>query len=268
MHDLRPDLRELKGVRLLGVAIHDLPAQSLVDIIADVILHHKKAIISNVNIYAMNIAYEQSRFSNFLNNSDIVFCDGFGVMLGARIRGMRIQHRYTPPDWIPLLAEKCVQHDLSFFFLGSRPGIAEQAAEKLCEKYPALRIAGTHHGYFDHSNGSEENESVLHKINASRPNILVLGFGMPVQEYWLEENWDKIDANVAIPAGALFDYLSGRVYRAPRWITDHGFEWLARLIVEPRRLWKRYVIGNPLFLLRVILERLGLLSFEKETIKR
>jgi N-acetylglucosaminyldiphosphoundecaprenol N-acetyl-beta-D-mannosaminyltransferase len=80
---------------------------------------------------------------------------------------------------------------------------------------------------------------------------------MPLQEKWLLENWTALNVNVALPIGAAFDYLAGRTYRAPRWMTDHGFEWLGRLIVEPERLWRRYLIGNPLFIWRVVAERLG-----------
>jgi N-acetylglucosaminyldiphosphoundecaprenol N-acetyl-beta-D-mannosaminyltransferase len=140
--------------------------------------------------------------------------------------------------------------------------VAEKAATRLKERFPDLDIAGAHHGYFDKTAGSLKNEAVIQEINAVRPNILIVGFGMPLQERWLMENWNCIEANVAIVAGAVFDYVSGELHRGPRWLTDHGLEWLARLIIEPRRLWRRYLIGNPLFLARVIKQRLGLLRFE------
>ncbi len=100
----------------------------------------------------------------------------------------------------------------------------------------------------------------LGRTNAVKPNIIIVGFGMQPQERWLMENWDRIEINVALTGGAVFDYVSGELRRAPRWMTDHSLEWLAWLIIEPRRLWKRYLIGNPLFLWRVLKQRLGLLS--------
>jgi N-acetylglucosaminyldiphosphoundecaprenol N-acetyl-beta-D-mannosaminyltransferase len=100
-----------------------------------------------------------------------------------------------------------------------------------------------------------ENESVIAIINRLRPNILIVGFGMPLQERWLMENWDRIHANIGLTGGAVFDYISGNVPRAPRWMTDHGFEWLGRLLVEPSRLWRRYLIGNPLFIWRIMKQR-------------
>jgi N-acetylglucosaminyldiphosphoundecaprenol N-acetyl-beta-D-mannosaminyltransferase len=141
--------------------------------------------------------------------------------------------------------------------LRARPGVAEKAARRLEYRFPKLRIAGAEHGYFERTLGSPENEAIIKKINAARPDVLLLGFGMPVQEFWLAENWEKVDANVALTGGAVFDYVSGELRRGPRFLTDHGLESVARLMVEPRRLWRRYVIGNPLFLLRVLKQRLG-----------
>jgi N-acetylglucosaminyldiphosphoundecaprenol N-acetyl-beta-D-mannosaminyltransferase len=146
----------------------------------------------------------------------------------------------------------------TLYFLGARPaGVGEEAARRLTERFPALKIAGVHHGYFDHAAGSPENESVIEEINAAKPQILVVGFGMPRQERWLMDNWDRVDANVALAGGAVFDYFSGRLRRGPRLLTDNGFEWLARPLVEPARLWRRYLLGSPLFLLRVLRQRLS-----------
>jgi N-acetylglucosaminyldiphosphoundecaprenol N-acetyl-beta-D-mannosaminyltransferase len=103
---------------------------------------------------------------------------------------------------------------------------------------------------------------VLQAINATSPDILLVGLGMPIQERWLMENWGFVKAKVALPVGALFDYLAGEIPRAPHWMTDHGLEWLGRLIVEPRRLWRRYLLGNPRFLWLVLKQRLGLLRVE------
>jgi N-acetylglucosaminyldiphosphoundecaprenol N-acetyl-beta-D-mannosaminyltransferase len=194
----------------------------------------------------------------------LVFCDGAGVMLGARLLGHHIPERITYADWIWQLAEFAEPRGFTFFFLGARPGVADKAAASLKARYPALRVVGTHHGYFDKTPGSAENEAVIEQINAVKPNILIVGFGMPLQERWLRDNWDHIDANVALTGGAVFDYVSGELQRAPRWMTDNGLEWLGRLLIEPRRLWKRYLIGNPLFIWRVLKQRLGLLHFDED----
>lgn len=246
----------IPSVELMGVRISDISVNYLVEEIVQTVLRGHKSIIANVNIHAMNLAHQFPWFREFLNTANIVFCDGYGVMLGARLMGSNIHHRFTPPDWIPLLCQECIQHEFSLYLLGSRPGVAQKAADQLRESNPSLHITGTHHGYFDKTPGSSGNQMVLDKINAVKPNILFVGFGMPLQEKWIMDNFKNIDINVVIPVGAALDYLSGQKPRAPRWMTDYGFEWIGRLIVEPSRLWKRYIVGNPLFFLRIVKYRI------------
>jgi N-acetylglucosaminyldiphosphoundecaprenol N-acetyl-beta-D-mannosaminyltransferase len=130
--------------------------------------------------------------------------------------------------------------------------VAEKAAARLQGRFGSLRIAGTHHGYFNKGIDHPENLTVVEHINRVRPDILILGFGMPLQERWLLENWDRLDARTALAGGAAFDFIYGDLKRAPGWMNNHGMEWLGRFLIEPRRLWHRYLIGNPLFLWRVV----------------
>lgn len=188
-----------------------------------------------------------------MNQSEIDFCDGSGVILAARLLGFRIPERITYADWMWRLADYASQNQFSLFFVGGKAGVADKAAEVLRSRFPDLRIVGTQQGYFHKAAGDPENESVLEQINLTKPNIVVVGFGMPLQEKWLAENWARIDANIALTGGAVFDYVSGDLHRAPAWMTRYGLEWLGRLIIEPRRLWRRYLIGNPLFLWRVFI---------------
>lgn len=254
---------EVRDVRILGVRLRGVTAEMLNRSVMKTIRSHKKAIVANVNAHALNIAVDNPRFREFLNKSDLVFCDGFGVMWAARLLGRLVPHRVTPPDWMDGLARMACTHAFTLFFLGARPGTAERAAAVLRERIPGLRVVGVHHGYFDATPGSQENEAVIREINSVKPDILILGLGMPLQEFWLAENWFRLEAKVAITAGAIFEYISGERRRAPRWMTDHGFEWLGRLLVEPRRLWRRYLVGNPLFAWRVVKEGLGLMHFEE-----
>jgi N-acetylglucosaminyldiphosphoundecaprenol N-acetyl-beta-D-mannosaminyltransferase len=252
----------LGTIELLGVNIHTLRRDELLERIANVIAARQRAIVAYANVHALNLAYDQPWFRAFLNQSDLVFCDGFGVKWGARLVGSRLPERFTPPDWIARLIEIACRDDFSVFMIGAQVGVTERLAAQFKQRFPQLKIAGTHHGYFDKTPGSAENEAVIQAINAAKPNVLMVGFGMPVQERWLLDNWARLDANVALTAGAAFDYMAGEVRRAPRWMTDHGLEWLGRLVIEPRRLWRRYIVGNPLFLWRVIEQRLGHLHFD------
>jgi len=248
---------------IFGVNVDNITLEGLLQNIHGAITSGGKLIFSNVNVHALNLAYSTPWFHSFLNQSDLVFCDGFGVILGAKLAGQKLVHRFTPPDWIGKLCEMSSREGFSLYLIGSQPGVAEKAASRLQEQQPGCRIAGTHHGYFDKTAGSVENEQVLAEINQLKPNILIVGFGMPMQERWIQENFDRLDVNVFLPVGAALDYVSGEVRRGPRWMTDHGLEWLARLAIEPRRLWKRYLIGIPVFFWRILLQRLGLLRLDE-----
>ena len=246
----------MEVVNLLGVRVCTLSVESLVNFVTRTILAKGKARAVYVNIYAINLAQEFAWFRDFFNNSEVAYCDGFGVKWGARLLGLQIPYRYSPPDWITLLVAECARQRFSLYLLGAHPGIAEKVAELLNQQFTDLNIVGTHHGYFDKSPDSVENKAVLQTINATRPDILLVGLGMPLQERWLMENWDCIEAKFTLPVGAGLDYLAGELPRAPHWMTDHGLEWLGRLIIEPRRLWRRYLLGNPRFLWLVLKQRL------------
>ena len=239
-----------KQIIILNVKIDNVGVQEVIDHINQVIFEKKKSIISYANIHALNLCCESNRFREFINTSDLVFCDGYGVHLGARLLGKSIHHRLTPPDWIDLLCESAVQNNWNLFFLGARPGVAELAASKLMGKHPGLKIS-VQDGYFEHFGAG--NQEVLRKIQKSNAQVVLVGMGMPLQEFWIQENYQKIpNAAVFLPVGAMFDYVANTIPRGPRVLTDHGMEWLARLLIEPGRLWHRYVIGIPLFFLRIL----------------
>ncbi|HEY6711502.1 MAG TPA: WecB/TagA/CpsF family glycosyltransferase [Rubrobacter sp.] len=239
-------------IDVLGVGVDPITVDELHAEIARLVRGGRLGLVLNVNAHCLNLCYEDRALRDSLNGADVVFCDGAGVMLAARMLGGRIPARITYAAWIWRLAGFAAAEGFSFYFLGAPPSVAQEAARRLRERYPGLRIVGIRHGYFDHSAGSTENEAVLEEINATAPDILLVGLGMPLQERWLTQNRYRLDARVALTGGAVFDYVSRRVRRGPRILTESGFEWLARLLHEPRRLWRRYILGNPLFLLRVL----------------
>jgi N-acetylglucosaminyldiphosphoundecaprenol N-acetyl-beta-D-mannosaminyltransferase len=228
----------------------------LIQYVLFMIHSQRKAIISYANVHAINIAYELGWFKDLINHSQIVFCDGYGLKWAAKFLKGKTLKRFSPPDWFDCLGRKCSEDGISMFFLGTRQDVVEKAASAMKEKFPRLKIAGVHHGFFDKEAASSETQGVLAMINVLKPDILVVGFGMPAQEKWISENLDNLQVKVALPVGALFDYLAGEVTRAPRWMTDNGLEWLGRLLIEPGRLWRRYIIGNPLFLWRIFIHHI------------
>ena len=237
-------------VSLLGVKIDALSLDELLTQIRSTMPSTEQVMISYVNTYAVNLSYTLPWFREFLNQSYLTFCDGFGIKLAAKLTGQQLSYRFTPQDFIDYVCEDAVRNNWRIFFLGAKPGVAQLAAKTLIDKHPGLKIE-TYHGYFCKAFDSVENLEVIERINVFQPHILAVGFGMPLQEQWILENLNSLNAKIAFPVGALFDYISGQVLRGPRWMTDHGLEWLSRLAMEPRRLWKRYIIGNPLFIWRV-----------------
>jgi N-acetylglucosaminyldiphosphoundecaprenol N-acetyl-beta-D-mannosaminyltransferase len=205
-----------------------------------------------VNAHVVNQSRVTPGLGDALGRADLVYCDGYGVRLAARVLDMPVPHRMTGADWIWGLATLCELGGQSVYLLGSEPPIAREAAAKLKRWYPRLDVVGSHHGYFELD--SPHNERVIEDINAGRPHIVLVGMGTPKQELWVDRYADRLDGSIVWTVGALFDYVSGHMPRAPGWLADNGLEWIFRLAVEPRRMWRRYLLGNPVFLSRVLSE--------------
>ena len=241
--------QHFKQYNFLGVRVDAVDENDIFDFISNC---EDRGLILHTNIYGLNIAFELDWYRHFLNSADIVFCDGAGIQLTGKLMGYEIPARITYAEWMWKLAAYAEKEKLSLYLLGAGEGVAEKASKNLVGQYNDLKIAGTHHGYFEKSGGSHENEMVISKINEVKPDILVVGFGMPIQEQWLMENWEKLEVRIGLTGGAVFDYVSGALTRAPRWMTSNYLEWLGRLIIEPKRLWRRYLIGIPLFFFRML----------------
>jgi len=245
------NLDKFESAEILGVKFWKIDKRTLISYITSAAKNPEKKIVGYLNVRGANLAYTTSWYRDFMNSCDLIFCDGFGILLGLRMLGQPFlaEHRMTCPDYIEQLAQACAMNNSSLFLLAGKPGVAEKAAKKLTESAPGLRV-GYHHGYFEKTGA--ENDSVIQKINDFSPDILYIGFGMPIQERWILDNYDRVNTQVFLPLGACLDFFTGSVYRGPNWMTDFGFEWLARLITEPGRLWKRYILGNPVFIYRVV----------------
>ncbi len=205
-----------------------------------------------VNAHVVNQSRLIPCLGEALRRADLVYCDGYGVRLAARVLNMPVPHRMTGADWIWGLATLCELTDQQIYLLGSKPPIAREAAARLRRWYPRLQVVGAHHGFFDLD--SPHNERVIEDINAHRPRIVLVGMGTPKQELWVDRYAERLDGSVVWTVGALFDYVSGHTPRAPRWLADNGLDWIFRLAIDPRRMWRRYLLGNPVFLSRVLTE--------------
>lgn len=234
--------------RILGVRIDSLRVSELNDRILGMVRCGRHEMVLNVNIHCMNLAHRYAWLREMLNKASIVFCDGDGVRIGAKLLGYDIVEKITYNRWIWDLAEFCATNRLSWYLLGGRESTIESATRKLASLYPQLVIKGWRNGYFS---SSEDVREVINSINLATPDVLILGMGMPLQEKWLSENFADLKVGVALTGGAVFDYISGAAKMTPDIFYRLKLEWLYRLLMEPKRLFSRYVIGNPLFFFRI-----------------
>ncbi len=238
---------------MLGVRVHQLQTHELFNQVCSLVSLEGKHLITYVNVHAMNVAHQDKAILEAYERSAITYCDGGGVVLAARLLGESLPMRMTSASFIYDFCDQWQDTGTSLFFLGGQPLVAEKACNKLKALYPRLSIAGYENGYF-RRNDPEEDE-VISKISNAHPDILFVGFGTPSQEHWILDNWDRLNARIIWPIGALVDYISGEVPRSPRWMQDYTLEWLFRLMIEPKRMFRRYVVGNPYFMYRILRER-------------
>jgi N-acetylglucosaminyldiphosphoundecaprenol N-acetyl-beta-D-mannosaminyltransferase len=244
---------EQPPTRLFDIDVQTAPPAELLRRIVAFAEEGGRHRVAYVNAHVLNQSFTNLELRRALQASDLVYCDGYGVRLAARLIGLPVPHRMTGADWVWGLAALCEESGRSLYLLGSDPGSSTEAASALQRWYPRLDVRGTHHGYFEL--GSPHSDRVLEHIAEHRPDIVLVGMGTPQQELWADRYADRVEAGVIWTVGALFDYVAGRTPRAPHWLSDNGLEWIFRLAVEPRRMWRRYLLGNPAFLWRVLEER-------------
>jgi N-acetylglucosaminyldiphosphoundecaprenol N-acetyl-beta-D-mannosaminyltransferase len=243
------------SMELLGLPVHRAGAREVSSMFDEVIAADEKAIVLHLNVHCVNLAIKHRWLHDFIRQAHCVYCDGDGVRLGLRILGHSPPPKVTYNVWLRQICALCQEKGYSIYFVGARDGVAAKAADNLESEFPRLRVAGTHHGYFDKE--GEDNERVIAEINRAKPDILLVCFGMPVQERWIRDNWDRVDAHVLLPGGAALDYGADVIPVAPKWMVRLQLEWLFRFLFEPKRLFGRYILGNPLFVCRVLAERIG-----------
>jgi len=194
-------------------------------------------------------AGDDGEFARVLESAALCLADGSGVVWAARRQGCRLAEPVTGTDLIPRLAALCAQRNFRLFLLGAAPGVADELARQLKEKNPALQVAA-HSGSPDPADDVE----TLRRIDAAGPQVLLVAYGAPRQELWIDRLGDRLtDVAVAIGVGGAFDYLTGRVPRAPLWMRRVGLEWLFRLARQPWRIRRMAVL--PVYALRVLAAR-------------
>ena len=193
-----------------------------------------------VNAHTLTLAETDPSYRAVLNRADAVFGDGVGVRVAARLRGVEMRDNLVGTDLMPFLFAQPFGERLRYFLLGGTPETAAGAAAGLRERFPALDLAGYHHGYFE----EKEAAPVIESINEAAPDVLLIGMGNPRQERWIHDHLAALRVPVSIGVGGLFDHWSGRLRRAPRWARQRGLEWCQILFQQPHK-WRRYLLGGP-----------------------
>lgn len=240
-------------VDFLGIKINNTSAERFM---ARVIEHAKsgeKFFVTYLNAHCVNQYFEDEQYATIVDQADIVYADGMGVVYGAKYLGVHLTERVNAGDFFVDFCKSCAKYDLSLFFLGTKTRYLKRARKNIKKRVKGLKIVGYQNGFFKR----EQTNEIIDKINSLKPDILIIGMGVPYQEKWSHENLDKLDVGVVWCVGALFDYFGGGFLRAPEFMRRIGLEWLFRLILEPRRLWRRYVIGNFSFLRKILSARKG-----------
>jgi exopolysaccharide biosynthesis WecB/TagA/CpsF family protein len=234
-------------VEILGVPIARLDADTALDEVERLYEDAEPQIAAYANAHTLNLAYRDASYRALLNSAGIVLGDGAGVMIAAKLHRAPLPENLNGSDFNPRILGLAAARGWPVFLLGGRPGVADRVAARWCDELPHLDVAGTAHGYIDAGRASE----VAASIKASGAGLVMVAMGNPLQERWIAEHLPATGARLGIGVGAFFDFSAGEVPRAPAWMNRVGIEWLFRLYQEPRRMWRRYLLGNPLFLARV-----------------
>jgi N-acetylglucosaminyldiphosphoundecaprenol N-acetyl-beta-D-mannosaminyltransferase len=237
----------------LETKIHALKETDLHAIVQEAVVSGKQTVLGYHNMHSLHVMQHHAGMRQFYERADYVHVDGMPLIWIARALGLpvRRENRLTSLDWLPSLLQFCSENGLRVFFMGSAPGFADKAAAYFEQRVPGLQIAA-HHGYFDTTRDSVENDTVLDRIQRFDPHLVLVGMGMPRQEIWVEENRERLNAAVVWCLGGFLDYYAGVVPTPPRWLGPLGLEWLFRLMSEPKRLWRRYLL-EPWSVVRLLL---------------
>lgn len=237
-------IRQRKIAHIFGVPFFtgtmEEALQQLDELVQSRMNHH----VAFVNAHCLNLAYSNDDYRRILNRCSAVFADGVGVKIGARQYGFWVEENVNGTDLFPLLAQKPYR----IYLLGGAPGVAQAAMQKARADYPVAEFVGCGDGFFR----EKTQEKLFAELRTLKPEIVLTAMGVPLQEMWIHRHLSEFPGCVVIGVGGLLDFVSGRIPRAPKWMRKSGLEWSYRLYQEPVRLFKRYIIGNPLFLWRIL----------------
>lgn len=186
-------------------------------------------------------------FRRIYDHADLVLVDGMSLIWAGKYLKTPFREKVSGSDLFVELCRSCAKKGHSVYFMGARPGVAQKASEVLQKRFPGLKVAGTYSPSFGFDKKEDENKMIVQMIRDAKPDILFLGLGSPKQEKWIDKYRHDVQVPVSISVGISFDYVAGTVRRAPVFMQHVGLEWFWRLLMEPKRLWRRYLVDDPVF---------------------
>jgi N-acetylglucosaminyldiphosphoundecaprenol N-acetyl-beta-D-mannosaminyltransferase len=251
-------------VNILGIGISAVSLQDATAEIEGWISAGDRRYVNVCTVHTVMECQQDSRLRHIVNTSGLSTPDGMPLVWLSWLNGQRHVDRVYGPDLMLALCERSQATGARHFFYGGAPGVADLLVLKLRERFPELAVAGVHSPPF-RGVDAEEDQAILNAINASQADVVWVGLGTPKQDYWVARHRPLLTAPVLIAVGAAFDFHAGLLRQAPRWMQRSGLEWLFRLLQEPRRLAYRYLVYNPLFVMRVAMQLTGLRAYPLES---
>lgn len=249
-----------KNISILGVKVSAINMPIALDTIDHWIETRDQNYVCIRDVHGVIASLDDESFRDIHTKAGMVTPDGMPVVWASRMLGHRQVRKVSGSDLMEIVCAGSAEKGQRHFFYGAAPGVAQDLADKLAERYPGFHIAGVYCPPFRELT-QKEDQKIIEYINQSNANIVWVGLGSPKQERWMAEHLGKLDAQVMLGVGAAFDFLNGTVRRAPRWMQKSGLEWFYRLIVEPRRLWRRYLLVTPRFIPLALMQIFGLRKY-------
>lgn len=230
--------------RLLNTYVNNVDMDEAITLIEDMIASGQKSYVVPINVDVVMKIETDQYLKKIVDNADSVLVDGKPLVWISNLHRCPVKAKISGSDLVPRLCERASQNAYSIFIIGGKEGVAERAKKRLETEYPMINIVGTYAPPLGFEYDRQELDKINHLITQAHPDLLIACLGCPKQEKWIFENFLEYDAKVSLCAGATVDFLAGNVKRAPKWMSDHGFEWFYRFLQEPKRMFRRYFIDD------------------------
>ncbi len=239
-------------VQLFDIPFDNFDFDDLLQFIDNAVLTQKPSYILTCNVDHLIKLESDPLFRTVYVNADVVVADGVAIIWASRMLHKPLKKKVSGSDILHELGKALEDRQYRLFFLGAAAGVAEAARQELLKQFPRMQVVGCYSPSYGFELNKSENKQIVSMLKQAQPDIVLVGVGAPKQEKWIYEHYHEYGAPVSIGVGATFDFLSGKVKRAPRLFQRVGFEWLWRLLQEPGRLWRRYLVEDMKFLKRMV----------------